>query len=289
MGVPVISSYHNTAFPPGEQSKHSRLLVGLRGSYSRFSIGYALRYSDYVTGCSRAVLESLTPDYARRANFRVLHYGVPIPPLPATTARAAFRKEQGWPEETPLLIHVGRFAEQKNHIGLLDIFRRAQAQVPQAKLLLVGDGPLRGEIEARINEWGLTESVRLLGLRDDVPRLMSLCDVFVFPSRHEGFGLVATEANAAGLPVVGSALPGLNEAVIAEETALLHPVEDTAGMAASVVRLLTDRDCARALADAGRRRAEREFSLRASAERLLELYHECTGHRQRPHDSHARR
>lgn len=289
LGIPIISSFHNTHFPPGEQSRHSRVLVGLRGSYSRLSIGYALRHSSLVTGCSRAVLASLAPDFTRHSQFRVLNYGVPMPPHADHAERAAFRAELGWPENAPVVLHVGRFAEQKNHVGLLKIFRRVQTEVPNVRLALVGEGPLRAQVEASIAEGNLKDSVRLLGLRNDVPRIMSLCDLFLFPSRHEGFGLVATEANAAGLPVVGSAIPGLDEAVAHGETALLHPTEDTAGMAGSVVRLLTDTAYAQKIAASGRRRVEAEFSLSASKKRLLELYHECIGHRQRAHDIYARR
>jgi glycosyltransferase EpsF len=289
LGIPIISSFHNTQFPPGEQSRHSRLLVGLRGSYSRLSIGYALRYSDSVTGCSRAVLESLAPDYGRRPNFRVLYYGVPVPPPRPASERIGFRQELGWPDQVPVILHVGRFAEQKNHAGLLRIFQRVLATVPEAKLILVGDGALRGEIEAQIAEAGIQESVRLLGLRNDVPRVMTLCDAFLFPSRHEGLPVSAIEASAAALPIVGSTIPGLDEVVSDGETALLHAPDDVEGMACSVVKLLTEREFARKIGDAGRRRVEKEFSLAASAGRLRELYYECSGHRQRAYGSHARR
>src|SRR5262245_22158475 len=101
IGVPVISSYHNTHFPPGEQALHSRMLVQLRSFYSGFSIGYALRESEMVTGCSRAVLASLAPDFEKHPNFRTLYYGVQIPELPGPKVRADFRREFGWPADTP--------------------------------------------------------------------------------------------------------------------------------------------------------------------------------------------
>ncbi|MCS6775945.1 MAG: glycosyltransferase [Chloroherpetonaceae bacterium] len=289
LGIPVISSFHNTRFPPGEQSRHSRVLTGLRSSYSRLSIGYALQRSDIVTGCSRAVLRSLAPDYAQRPHFRVLYYGVRVPPEATGEERRAFRAELGWHESVPIVLHVGRFVEQKNHAGVLQVFRKARAQVPNAKLVLVGDGPLRATMEAEIQRSGLSESVRLLGIRNDVPHIMCVSDLFLFPSRHEGFGLVATEANAAGLPVVGSAISGLDEAVCPGETALLYPPDDVDRMAGAVVQLLTDPNYARHMGTLGRKRVEAEFSLAVSARRLLELYHECLGHRQRTNDRYARR
>jgi glycosyltransferase EpsF len=114
-----------------------------------------------------------------------------------------------------------------------------------------------------------------LGLRGDVPRLMGLSDVFLFPSFFEGFGLAALEANAAALPVVASRVPGLTEAVVDGQTALLHDVQDVDGMVRSVTRLLSEPEYSRQMGDAGRQRVEADYSLDASARRLRELYRLC--------------
>ncbi len=273
-GVPVIASFHNTSFPPQTRLTSLPLLRQLRSVYGRVNIRQALRQADLVTGCSQGVLASLDPtgrEIGERG--RVLYYGVPLPP-PATPAdRAALRRSFGWPAETPLVLHVGRLIEQKNHLGMLSIFEQVLKRVPTAKLLLVGEGELRPAIEQAVAERGLMESVRLLGARDDVPALMTASDVFLFPSLHEGFGLVALEANAAGLPVVGTRIPGLCEAVVDGETALLHEASNQKGMAASVIALLTHRGYAERLGQAGRARVAERFSTAASANYLLELYH----------------
>ncbi len=272
--VPVITSFHNTRFMPQTWTR----LPGLRQVrewYSKLSIGYALRHSEYITGCSRAVLASLAPDYDRRSNFRVLYYGVELPQKPSQGEREAFRAARQWPSDASLILHVGRFIEQKNHVGLLNVFERVLTHVPQAKLVLVGDGPLRLSVQQSIIDRGLGDCVWWLGVREDVQDLMRNCDVFLFPSRFEGFGLVAIEANAASLPVVGSKIPGLIEAVRDGETAMLHDVEDVDGMARSVVKMVKDRNYAQRLGDAGRKWVEGHFSLQASAKRLLELYTEC--------------
>jgi glycosyltransferase EpsF len=98
--------------------------------------------------------------------------------------------------------HVGRFAYQKNHEFLLEIFAKIHALKPESVLVLVGDGPTRKNIEHRAAELGLSGSVRFLGQRLDVPELMQVMDVFVLPSRYEGLPVVAVEAQAAGLPCV---------------------------------------------------------------------------------------
>ncbi|MGH7385586.1 MAG: glycosyltransferase family 4 protein, partial [Candidatus Rokuibacteriota bacterium] len=94
---------------------------------------------------------------------------------------------------------------------------------------------------------------------------------------HEGLGLVALEAGAVGLPVVGSRIPGLDEVVLDGETGALHAVDDVDGMAGSVLGILRDREAAERLGAAGQRRVRDHFSIQASAERLAGLYRECAG------------
>jgi glycosyltransferase EpsF len=274
--VPVIASFHNTEFPPETWTRAAGLRQA-RDLYSNASMGYAVRRSDYVTGCSRATLEAVL-DNEPRSTDRVLYYGVDLPEI-RKDAAATVREEIGVDNGARLVLHVGRIIEQKNHEGLLRIFARIAGEVEDAYLLLVGDGPLRARVEEQVRKLGLEERVKLLGLRKDVPRLMMASDVLLFPSLHEGFGLVATEANAAGLPVVGTAIPGLTEAVEDGVTGVLHDVKDEAGMAQSTLRLLNDIDEAQKMGAAGRERVQREFTLQQSAERLTALYDECLSNR----------
>lgn len=277
-GVPVITSFHNTRFAPQQRWGRNPVLGKLRETYAQVSVDYALRHSQLVTGCSQAVLESLNHDTsALNDKTRVLYYGVELPESPSAAERGRFRAELGWAEDTPIVLHVGRFVEQKNHAGLLKIFAQVLKVVPQAKLVLVGDGLLFSTVQQLIEREGLTQSVKLLGVRDDVPRLMTYADVFLLPSLFEGFGLVAIEASAAFLPIVGSNVPGLTEAVKAGETAFLHDVQDIDGMAQSVIKLLSDRALATQTGAAGRAWVEQHFSLQASARRLTEVYNACIG------------
>ncbi len=275
VGVPVITQFHNAHCAPQAWTKRP-VLRELRGVYARYSVRYALRHSDLIVGISQGLFGELEQVWGETGhNSRVVYYGVDIPDLPAEQDRAAFRRSLNWDDDVPVAIHVGSFRQEKNHRGLLQLFRQVVERMPQAKLLLVGDGPLRPEIEAMVSAHGIGQSVRLLGLRDDVPALLGYSDVMIMPSLTEGFGLAALEANAAGLAVVGSRIPGLSEAVADGETALLHDVEDLCGMCDSVVALLSDPARAGLMGRAGRRRADAEFSKRAAAGRLLEVYHEC--------------
>lgn len=98
--------------------------------------------------------------------------------------------------------HVGRFVEAKNHQLAIRAFRSLRSRVPSTKLLLVGDGPLRGAIEQEVAALGMSDDVQFLGLRDDVDRLMNAMDVFLLPSLYEGLPVTLVEAQANGLPAV---------------------------------------------------------------------------------------
>jgi glycosyltransferase involved in cell wall biosynthesis len=274
LGVPPIVSFHNMAHKSSVVS--NPLLLKARSLYGDVSIPLAVRLADVVTGCSEDVVRFHEEKYhIPSEKSRVVYYGVDIPPAMSDSERAEFRRELGVPADAPLLLNVGRLAPQKNHAGLLKMMKQLLTTHPTARLLLVGGGILKDEIEAQIRELGLEERVHLLGVRQDVERIMSVSDIFVLPSIWEGFGLVAIEASAAGIPVVGSDVPGLREAVRHGETGFLLPVEDHT-LFVNTLRTLLDNDTLRnRLAATGRQHVLTKFSRRASATGLSALYDEC--------------
>jgi glycosyltransferase involved in cell wall biosynthesis len=273
-GVPVVTMFHSTAFPPQTWTR-APILRQMRAAYAKLSVSFSMRHSRVVTACSQAVLESHYGVGHVPAEAAPLYLGVRTPPPASEQARREFRQSMGWSDDTPIVIHVGRFDEPKNHPGLFEAFTHVARVRADARFVLLGDGPLRPQIERLASAPELAGRVSLLGLRDDVPRILGLADVFVFPSIREGFPVAALEAAAAGLPIVGSRIPSIAEAVEDGHTGLLHEVTDTQGMARSVIGLLNDRSQAAALGRAGRERIVRHFSLEAGARRLLEVYREC--------------
>jgi glycosyltransferase involved in cell wall biosynthesis len=205
----------------------------------------------------------------------VIYYGTDLVPVASENERRDFRKLFSWPEDAPIIVHVGRFAEQKNHFGLIEIFNLVVQRVPDAKLLLIGGGPLREAVEAVVHKRRLSNAVTFLGYRDDVPAILSRSNVFLFPSWFEGLGVAALEASAAALPVVASKVAAISEAVEDGVTGLLLDPKDVVGMADAVSRLLGDSDFANRLGAAGRNRIAERFSKRVSADSLLRTYHEC--------------
>ena len=118
--------------------------------------------------------------------------------------RQQYRNELHIPDDTLVIGHVGRFMYQKNHAFLIEVFREVVKKHPNTILLLIGDGELRPAIEAKVQDYHLSDKVRFLGLRKDVKKLYNCMDVFVLPSWYEGLPVVAVEAQANGLPCIFS-------------------------------------------------------------------------------------
>jgi glycosyltransferase involved in cell wall biosynthesis len=147
--------------------------------------------------------------------WRAHPYGIDLAPFRRRVERARLRAEFGIPADAPVVGHVGRFDPQKNHALLLRILERWFALAPSSLALLVGDGAGREQVMAAAARAGIAPRIVFAGVRADVPDLMlAAMDVFLFPSKHEGLGLVAIEAQAAGLPCV------LSHAVPPEAAAL---------------------------------------------------------------------
>lgn len=117
-------------------------------------------------------------------------------------ARKKKREEFNIREETFVIGHVGGFREQKNHIFLLQIFKEVLKKRPNSKMVLIGEGKLKTQIEIEIKMLGIEEQIILLGNRNDIHDIMQIFDVFVLPSLFEGFGIVLIEAQSSGIPCI---------------------------------------------------------------------------------------
>jgi glycosyltransferase EpsF len=271
-GVPSIVTFHHWMFEAQTPLTRRTPIRQVRRLYGEVSFRYARNHATAVTTLSRAVMRRIDPALEGDPRYHRLRLSVDLPPRPNNRCREEMRLSFGMAPTAPVLIHIGRFIEQKNHHAVLDIFRCVHQQIPAARLILCGVGPLLDTVLARAASLPCAQAIIYAGLRDDVPQLLSAADVLLFPSRDEGFGLVALEANAAGIPVVGSRVDGLEEAVEDGRTALLFPLGDVNAMADAAVDLLVDNERAQRLGEAGRIRAEREFSHERSAGELFDLY-----------------
>lgn len=196
-------------------------------------------------------------------------------------SRAAFnhktRQTLGFDHNDLLVVQVARFYEVKGHKHLLSAWPLVLAQVPEAKLLLVGDGPLWSDMQSLASDLGISQSVRFLGLRDDVPILLSGCDVGVFPSLFEGLPIAPIEMMSMGLPVVASDIAPLREVIGPEEGGILVPPGQPHELAIGILRLLKDSATRARMGDSARQRACRLFSINTQVEQHERLYTQLLG------------
>jgi len=171
---------------------------------------------------------------------------------------------------------VTRFSEIKDPLAVVEAFirlrNRVSGQSSRLRLLMVGDGPLRGAVEARICEAGITADVELAGNQTDVVPYLQRMDVFALGSRREGISNTILEAMACGLPVVATLTGGNPELVDEATTGRLVPPGDTEAMATALADLVLGPCVRRQASTAARRRVVEQFSMDAMAERYLELY-----------------
>jgi len=187
-----------------------------------------------------------------------------VVPLGIDVARfASGRPALSKPDGRPLIGNVARLAEQKDHRTLL----QAAALVPEADFVIAGEGELRSELEGAAGP-----NVRFLGARSDIPDVLASLDVFAFPSLFEGLCLAVIEAQAAGVPVVATAVGGIKETVVEGETGLLVPTRDPEALASAIRRLLEHPDEAARLAAEARRRALERYSEERMVSGTLALY-----------------
>lgn len=185
------------------------------------------------------------------------------------------RKELGLPESHQIVGVVGNLYPVKGHQYLIDAIPSILMTCPNTSFVFAGRGELEAELKSQVYRLGVETKVFFLGLRQDIPRILAMLDVFVLPSLSEGLSMAILEAMIAGKPVVATQVGGNPELVLNGETGFLVPPRDSQALASSVVTLLTNRQQAAQFSERGKRRAEGQFSLQTMVSSYQSLYDEC--------------
>jgi glycosyltransferase involved in cell wall biosynthesis len=233
-----------------------------------------LSRADVVIATSPNYRESSSVLQRFAEKTRVVPYGIDLDLFRHTEAVATRAREiRARFGERPLLVAVGRLIYYKG----FEFAIRALPEVPDAQLLVIGDGPLRSDLHQLARELGVGDRVHLLGemQNHDTPAYYFASDVYLLPSvaRSEAFGIVQIEAMACGLPVINTDLrSGVPFVSRHGESGLTVPPSDSAALAAAIRELLAAPEVRKRMGEAGRARAEKEFSKEVLAARMLELY-----------------
>jgi glycosyltransferase involved in cell wall biosynthesis len=250
------SALRRTAFLALERS--------LRGKTAHF---VTVCHSDIEKGQRLGVLD------ASRAS--VVYNGIELPA--ANPQRDRFRMELGLAEDSPLVLNVGRFHQQKDHATLLRAWRTVAAENPTATLAIIGSGELAGQLRESVVSLGIASSVRFVEPRAGLASAYADADVFALSSLWEGLPYVVLEAMANRVPVVSTAVDGVPEAVLEGKTGFLVPPGDSAALAGALSRLLAEPVAREEMGESGRRLVAEKFSLDAMVKGLLGVYGEVAG------------
>jgi glycosyltransferase involved in cell wall biosynthesis len=241
-----------------------------RSWHARLASRWVYRRAARVIAVSEAIRECLGEGYGVPAEkIAVVRNSVTPPP---DDGRRGAPRPGG-----PVVGTVARLQPEKGLCFLLDAVPAIAAEVPGVRFVLVGDGPLRGELREQARRLGVEERVEFLGNRADARRLLDGFDVLVLPSISEGTPLTIVESMLAGVPVVASGVGGIPEQLDDGRTGLLVPPGDAHALARAVTRTLTEPGLAGELASAARAWARVELGHERMVERIESVYREAAG------------
>jgi glycosyltransferase involved in cell wall biosynthesis len=263
-GVPVVVTAHGAD------------VYGANGGIKNKLKRWALRRTKRVTAVSQDLANAIDRLMGEDTAVEVISMGVDTDRFKPATEASALRPQLG---DGPIILFVGRLAEKKGVRYLLDAMPAILTEAPDATLVIVGDGPLRPELEEQARTLQITNSVRFEGAKrpDELPAYYTAADVFAGPSiiaeggDTESFGLVFAEAMASGCPVVASNVGGISDLVKDNDTGLLVHQKDPQALALAICRVLADQTLRARLRRGGLAHIQTNYTQAAIAQRYTDL------------------
>lgn len=247
-------------------------LIDHEPSYGPWLRRQAARYTDHVVAVSKPLRSYLVGKaMIPEDKVLVIENGVDSELFSPARGDSPVRREWGFSPDTILVGMVARFSEGKNHQLLLRAFRKVTNRLASLGLILVGEGPLLGEMESLARDLGIAERVRFTGRMTYLPQVYRSLDVFVLSSRSEGTSMSILEAMATGLCVVATAVGG-NPELLKDNCGLLTPSDDVDALADALFMILQDQEKRTLIGGRARERAITQFSELAVVKKYLSLY-----------------
>jgi L-malate glycosyltransferase len=224
INLPIVTTLHGTDIT----------LVGKDSSYEPV-VTFAINQSDGVTAVSDSLKKDTYANFKINKEIEVIPNFIDLERF-SKKAKDHFRKAVA-PNGERLVVHTSNFRKVKRVQDVVQVFNRIRKEIP-SKLLLIGDGPERHNIEQLCRELDLCDDIRFLGKQDMIEEILSICDLFIMPSETESFGLAALEAMACQVPVITSNAGGIPELNINGVTGFMSEVGDVDDMAKNALTIL---------------------------------------------------
>ena len=226
-----------------------------------------------VLAVSKSVKEFITKyEFIPPQKIKVLYNGINTNKFKISEDTKKLKQEFKLKDKDFIIGIAGRLIKQKGHRYLFKAIATLKDKIPGIKLLIVGDGEIRKELEEYVHKLNIEREVIFLGFRKDMPALYSLMDVFCLPSEFEGFGVVLIEAMACEKPVVATKVGGVPEVVLDGETGILVPPKNPDALAQAILKLLTNPVLSKGMGQAGRIRVEKYFAIGRMVKETEKVY-----------------
>ncbi len=228
----------------------------------------SIRSSPSPRGSARSSIKGGVPERL----IEVVPSGIDFAPFREVKERDFLRKEFGFGPDDYLIGIVAQLEDHKGHRDLIEAAKILKDHAPRVRIVIVGEGSLRMQLDQQAHELRVEDVVYFLGFREDIPRILASLDLFVLSSRMEGLGSSIMDAMASRLPVVATQAGGIPEVVIHRETGLLVPPQDPQALANAILKLYLDRALAARLAQRGYEVVHERFSAEAMAMKIIRIY-----------------
>jgi len=245
----IVASVHNVY--TRDKKLHRRII-------NRF----LARFTDKIIAVSEEVkMDILKYDRISEDKVQVIYNGVDLNAFNESFDKEQIKSKLGINPNVPVIGTVGRLTEQKGHIYLLQAILKLKHKFPDIKVLIVGDGPLMDELKSYTSSSGLSNNVIFTGFRRDIPALLSIMDIFVFPSLWEGLPNALIEAMASGKAIIASNLPQIKEVLDSDGLGILVPPKDSDSISQSINFLLKNEKIVKKMGNLAKNMACTRFNI----------------------------
>ena len=239
-----------------------------------FLDGFVVRHADRVVAVSRKIARKMRFAGIAQGKILLIENGIDLERFTNNAPPEAIKESLGIEKDALVVGTIGALTKEKGHQYLLRAVLKVIRIYPQAIFLLVGDGIERPSLEKTVSSLGIKDSVIFAGMRKDVPKILSIFDVFVLPSLNEGLPMALLEAQGAQIPVIASYVGAIPDVLQDGVTGVLIPPKDPQAIAEAIIMILSDKQLASRIAKKGFERVRDNFSAERMARKYLSLYYE---------------